>query len=103
MSSFHANRFFAASALAAVGVGFLLAVVPAFGQPKTILPATAATCDQLRGWLVRYDSEKGSQHLSGRRFRADVALALCASGRYAEGVAILETEARNAGYTFPTP
>lgn len=73
--------------------------VAAFAEDKTTLPATAA-CDRLRGWLQRYDFEKGSQHLSGRRFRSDVAMALCTAGRYEEGITILEKEARDAGYPF---
>lgn len=72
-------------------------------QEKTRLPATAATCRQLAEWLRHYDTEKGSQHLSGRRFRADVGSALCSAGDYARGVAMLEKEVRDAGYPLPSP
>lgn len=93
----------AAPFVAAVAALVLVAMPrAASAQEQAVLPATAATCDQLRGWLGRYDFEKGSQHLSGRRLRSDVALALCAAGRYDEGVAILERIAREAGYSFPS-
>jgi hypothetical protein len=55
-------------------------------------------CGFFTEWLRRYDYEKGSQHLSGRRMNTDVAGSLCAQGREAEGAAILERTARDAGY-----
>ncbi|MBS0518369.1 MAG: hypothetical protein JSR90_06730 [Proteobacteria bacterium] len=92
----------AATMLAVVGFS---AIAPghAGAQEKTRLPPTAATCKQLAEWLSRYDTEKGAQHLSGRRFRADVGSALCTAGDYARGVAMLEKEVRDAGYPFPSP
>lgn len=76
------------------------AMAPAMAQDKMASAATAARCDKLRSALGQYDFEKGSQHLSGRRLRADVALALCAKGDYEQGVAILEQVAREAGLSI---
>jgi len=69
-----------------------LAAWPAAAQDKK------AQCASLAGWLTRYDFDKGSQHVSGRKMRADVASSLCSQGRYDEGLAMLEQVTREAGY-----
>lgn len=57
----------------------------------------ADKCDRLHAYLYRYGIESLTQHNTGNRFRADVALALCARGDFDQGIAMLEAETRNAG------
>lgn len=57
----------------------------------------ADKCDKLHAYLYRYDIESLTQHNTGSRFRADVALALCERGDFDQGIAMLEAERRNAG------
>jgi hypothetical protein len=71
-----------------------LMVAPAIAQQMD----DKAKCGFFSEWLRRYDYEKGSQHLSGRRMRTDVAGALCAQGDYTQGAAIYQQVARDAGY-----
>lgn len=71
----------------------------ATAQDKPTLNRTgpeADRCASLHSYLYRYDIESASQRNTGGRFRADVALALCARGDYDSGIRILEAELRNS-------
>jgi hypothetical protein len=78
---------------------FAMPVAMAVAQDKPSLNRTgpeADRCAALHSYLYRYDIESASQHNTGGRFRADVALALCGRGDYDSGIRILEAELRNA-------
>src|SRR5262245_15355564 len=77
-----------------------LATTAAMAQDRPFLNRTgpgADRCDKLHAYLYRYSIESVSQNSTGRRFRADVALALCARGDFDQGIAMLEAETRHAG------
>jgi hypothetical protein len=83
-----------------VAAAAALVAPAAMAQDRPFLNRTspgAERCDKLHAYVYRYNVESVSQHNTGRRFNADVALALCARGDFDQGIAMLEAEAQRAG------
>ena len=98
--------FFRSTIAAAAAVVTAGLMNSAFAQNSAAVPSNAdlkARCDQLTSFYDRYGASRGENSDGARNFTRIGAGIDCQEGRYAEGIATMETLLKNKKFEAPPP
>jgi hypothetical protein len=98
--------FFRSTIAAAAAVVTAGLMNSAFAQNSAAVPSNAdlkARCDQLTSFYDRYGASRGENSDGARNFTRIGAGIDCQEGRYAEGIATMETLLKNKNFEVPPP